>query len=181
MGQVKALERRGNKEIAFFAGRRSMAYEMRESGGLPQSQLGLEILFLLPDEFVQFYSELFHRALKVDDASVMHGRSGGVEKAKGNQDGVVLGSENRLQASGGKKYKNAPMSLGSERHYKLKESIDRELLKLMSDAQSVLLGLQREASGELSRGKIVQCSTATCRGFMKRDWAFCPRCGSRTE
>jgi len=191
--QLKALERKGSREQAFFAGRRSMAYELRESGGLASSRLGLEILYLLPDDFVQFYGALFHRALNVGDASVMHGRSGGVEKALGNT-GTVLGSDTRLQSSGsGKKFKNTPMAVGNEDMLKLKQRLDGRLVQLQREfAEYMGIGLQgssrdggqSQALGgetQVSRTSMpvtIQCRNTRCRSFLKREWDYCPRCGT---
>lgn len=128
-------DRRGSTE-AFQAGRRSLAYELVESGGLHSSRLGLEILYLLPDGFVEFYQELFHQALSVRDDSVMHGRSGGLDKAAGRM-GMQLGSEERgPQSSGsGKKWKNTPMAIGSVEALRVKESLDKELMRLVAIAK----------------------------------------------
>jgi hypothetical protein len=180
--QLKALERKGSREQAFFAGRRSMAYELRESGALGAGRLGLEILFLLPDDFVQFYGSLFHRALNVGDASVMHGRSGGVEKAIGNT-GTVLGSDTRLQSSGsGKKFKNTPMAIGNEDMLKLKQRLDGKLVTLVREFTEYI-GLQGQGTLGGPNGSAgpqsfnLQCPSQTCRRYVKKDWKFCPGCG----
>lgn len=129
---------------AYQAGRRSLAYELAESGLLSSGRLGLEILFLLPDEFVTFYSELFHKALTVRDDSVMHGRSGGVEKAKGRQgmqlgDGSKKGEGRGPQASStGKKWLNLPMSVGDMTALRAKDAMDRGLQDLTRDARRYL-------------------------------------------
>ena len=191
--QLKALERKGSREQAFFAGRRSMAYELRESGGLSSGRLGLEILYLLPDDFVQFYGALFHRSLSVGDGSVMHGRSGGVDKAKGNS-GTVLGSDTRLQASGsGKKYKNTPLMIGNEDMLKLKQRLDGRLVQLQREfAEYMGIGLQGSSrdvgqsqalggEAQVSRTSMpvtIQCRNTRCRSFLKREWDYCPRCGT---
>lgn len=173
---------------AFWVGYRTHAFEMVESGGLPESRVGLEVLFMLPSAFVNFYSDLFGRALRVDDGSVMHGRSGGLEKAKG-EGGMVTGSSTKLQAGGGgKKWKNTPMAIGNEQALKVKEKVDAGLQALMKDCQPDL------ASG--STGAI-QCSgtlagvagvdlglngeARKCRQFLKGSWKFCPGCGTAVD
>lgn len=186
--EVQALQHSGNREQAFFAGRRSMAYELRQSGGLASGRLGLEILYLLPDDFVQFYGSIFHRAFNVGDSSVMHGRSGGVERASGNT-GTVLGSENRLQAQGsGKKWKNTPMTIGSEKVMKLKQRMDKELERITHDAKTELQamgeggqGLERSGTSMSERETHRQCTNGVCRSFLKAGWKFCPRCGTGTD
>jgi hypothetical protein len=127
---------RGSSE-AFYAGRRSLAYELVESGGFNRGRLGLEILYLLPDSFVEAYQNLYHQALTLKDESVMHGRSGGLEKAAGST-GTRLGSEVGTQASStGKKWKNLPISVNDLGAMRVKESVDKEL--------GVLVGVMKRA------------------------------------
>ena len=157
-----------------------MAYELRESGGLASSRLGLEILFLLPDDFVQIYGALFHRALAVGDDSVMHGRSGGVDKAKGRT-GMQLGTADRGgQASAtGKKFKNQRIPIASDRMLTIKEGVDKELMMLtrkIKNAMAARPGEVTEGMGK-TKGKTAQCTNISCRSFLNAEWRFCPRCG----
>lgn len=200
---------RGSTE-AFQAGRRSLAYELIESGGLQSSRLGLEILYLLPDDFVQFYQDLFHQALQVKDDSVMHGRSGGLEKASGRQ-GMQLGSKDRGPQAGssGKRWKNTPMAVGNESALRAKTAMDKGLQDLVRDAKRYLaseraraqvrdqahsekLGksVERQGPGAVSKadqtgranGKGgVRCAGAKCGRFLKAGWSFCPECGTRVS
>lgn len=126
----------------YMNGRRAMAYDMVDKGLLSSQKLAHEILYLLPDDFVKFYSELFHMALNVNDGSVMHGRSGGVDKAKGRTS-MQLGSQDRGgQASGsGKKWKNTPMAIGNEAALRVKEQMDQGLRDLVRQA---VQGMKRE-------------------------------------
>jgi len=180
--QVRYLESKAaGRELPFFAGRRSMARELRESGGLPQGQMGLEILFLLPDNFVEFYQGIFHRALRVGDGSVMHGRSGGVEKAKGTT-GTVLGSETRAQASGtGKKFKRMGLVIGNEKVLQIKDQTDKGLEQLTSEGRRAIgelegAGAEGGSGGSNKPGKQPQCYA--CKGFVGRNWRFCSMCGN---
>lgn len=125
-----------------MAGRRSLAYELRESGGLSSGRLGLEILFLLPDDFVQFYTALFHMALDEGVGNQGKGSSGDGTGKESNEDlriakgrtGTVLGSDNRLQAQGsGKKYRNTGMTIKSEKALEVKRLVDRGLRTLVED------------------------------------------------
>jgi hypothetical protein len=126
---------RTSRGAEYLAGRRSFAMEMVDQGLLSSQKLAQEILFLLPDDFVTFYEALFHRALLVNDGSVMHGRSGGVDKAKGRTS-MVTGSDNKLQSAGtGKKYKNTGMTIGNEQMMELKAWFDRELMALVRSAR----------------------------------------------
>lgn len=147
---------RGSTE-AYLAGRRGLAYELVSMGGLNSSRLGLEILYLLPDDFVEFYENLFHRALSVRDDSVMHGRSGGVEKASGRV-GMQLGTADRGgQASGsGKKWKNTPMAIGNEQALRVKQAVDKGLEDLVRLGKRGLIAEaeagRRDREGERESG-----------------------------
>lgn len=149
-GQGSRLRDEGHGQ--YMQGRRDMAYELMQSGGLAESQLGLEILYLMPDRFVRFYTELFHQALRVGDESVMHGRSGGLEKAKGAQ-GIMLGSDVGAQASGtGKKFKNPVLVIGDEVAFELKAMVDKGILGVMVDTQMVMARMRREVEERSLRG-----------------------------
>lgn len=190
--EFKALR---NDEVAFLAGRRSMAYELRQSGGLAESQLGLEILYLLPDWFVEFYQRLFHEALQVKDSSVMgaQGKSG-LDKARGTT-GTVLGSDTQLQASGsGKRWKNPAYTIGSERAFRAKERLDAELVQLVKNTRRWMDAQKPTSRGGIEGGGPRQCTGTirrvagevglrdkACRMFLKLEWDYCPRCGTPTQ
>jgi hypothetical protein len=183
LDDVRRLESRAaGRELAFFAGRRSMARELRESGGLPQSQMGLEILFLLPDNFVEFYQGLFHRALRVGDQSVMHGRSGGVERATGTT-GTVTGSDTRLQASGtGKKYKRLGLFIGNEKMLRVKDQTDKGLEQLTSAGRRAVGELEgtHDGAGGVNETR-AQPRCYACNGFVGKAWRFCSMCGNKLD
>lgn len=205
-GEANTPGRYRSSTEAFQAGRRSLAYELVESGMLSPGRLGLEILYLLPDDFVQFYQDLFHQALQVKDDSVMHGRSGGLEKAGGRQ-GMQLGSKDRGPQAGssGKRWKNTPMAVGNETALRAKESMDKGLQDLVRNAKVYMagerardqahsgkLGGQAGSQGPGGVGKADQtgrangkggmrCNGAKCGRFLKAGWTFCPECGTRVS
>ena len=198
---------RSGKGSEYMAGRRSLAYELSESGGLNSGRLGLEILFLLPDDFVDFYTTLFHRAL--DEGVGNRGSAGGGKDGKGGEGddlriakgrtGTVLGSDNRLQAQGsGKRYRNTGLTIKNERALKVKGLVDKGLRELMvSGTKSLKRGISEESgltprskgsiedkpdnSGSSRTGGSVlpgTCRNGNCRSFVKDSWKFCPRCGN---
>lgn len=124
-----------------------MAHEIREAGGITDGRLGVEILYLLPDHFVEFYGRLFHMALTgAEGGSVMHGRSGGVDKAKGAT-GMVTGSNTKLQAGGsasgaGKRFKRTGMFIRDEKMLGLKRKVDEDLINLTRWGVTEMIGLQ---------------------------------------
>lgn len=173
-----------NGHDPYLLGRRDALMELYGAGGLPQGQMGLQLLFLLPDSFTTFYQALFDRAL------VGHGesrKSQGVVKAKGNP-GTVLGSDNRLQAQGGgKKYRVPAGNIGSEKALQVKNELDKQLIILATDARAALNRNPR--SKETNGNKPLQCrgnieplpgsgrAGKRCTRFLKHNWNFCPTCG----
>ena len=192
----------------FMQGRRSMAYELVDKGLLNSQKLAMEVLYLLPDGFIQFYEALFHRALMVKDNSAMHGKGGGVDKAKGAM-GMVLGSETKAQAMGsGKRWKNPAFTIGDETAFEVKGWLDRELGVLVRKAagrirdQGALAKLSAPGSGSDGgvagvgsggKGAPIRCPglraewvdkgdgtpRPKCGLFLKAEYRFCPTCGTR--
>lgn len=204
-GTLRKGQRSGD---AYLQGRRDAIRELYESGGLAESQVGLEVLYLLPDSFVDFYSKLFHKALTGGTSGAISGKGGGPNKAPGAP-GMVLGSDTRLQAAGGgKKWKNPSGNLGSDTAMRVKAQVDKELellvgmgsdaLKQRSGPRSKVDNGSEPAGVEVNSAdseRTTGASTAQCRGkievrngpdtvvkgcgkFLKRGWKFCPTCGS---
>jgi len=175
-----------------------MAYELADKSLLNSQKLAMEVLYLLPDDFVKFYEALFHRALLVKDNSAMHGKGGGVDKAKGAM-GMVLGSETKAQAMGsGKRWKNPAFTIGDEVAFDTKAWLDRELGVLVRKAgvrirdQAAIAKLS--APGSRSDGRApIRCPglraewldrgdgtpRPKCGLFLKAEYRFCPTCGTR--
>lgn len=193
--KAQAPVRGGNIGSEYMAGYRQHAYEMRDQGMLGSQKLAQEIIYLLPDEFVTFYTGLFHQALQIGDSSVMAGKSGGLDKAKGAQ-GMVTGSEVKLQAQGsGKRWKNPAYTVGSERAFEIKGLVDRELLRIAGEARGFLVRLaaaemdnggggQKPRDNEPSMGQTAPGSGAPIRcGGYRRSWVdrgdgVRPKCGT---
>lgn len=173
---------RSEPQDAYARGRRDALMELYTSGGLPTAQLGLELLYLLPDSFTTFYAQLW------DKAMTGHGESRkgeGVVKSQGNT-GTVLGSDTRLQAqAGGKKYRVPAGNIGSEKALTIKTEVDRQLLELVRGGRAALFDPR---SKEDIQNKPLQCqgivrgglegrAAKRCTRFLKKGWKFCPECG----
>lgn len=194
----KAIDSEYAGSDPYHRGRRDAIRELYESGGLPQSQLGLEILFLLPDPFVKFYSSLFHQALTGGDSRAVSGTGGGIEKSRGKRNGIVLGSESGLQAQGtGKRYKNPTNMVGSLAALRTKETLDKELAELVRLGTNALRRYRSKADsmGQPSTEGHGAADSVRCHGkylgrnghmrgcgrFVRQGWNFCPTCGTRVE
>ena len=193
----------------FMQGRRSMAYELTDRGLLQSQKLAMEVLYLLPDGFIQFYEALFHRALMVKDNSAMGGKGGGVEKARGRTSMQLGQTERGPQAAGsGKRWKNPAFTIGDEAAFEVKAWLDRELGTLARKAsqrfrdQGALAKLSAPNSGsdggalgahEVRPGAPIRCPglraewidrgdgtpRPKCGLFLKAEYRFCPTCGTR--
>lgn len=185
-GMTEALRQSMDRDYAgadpYYRGRRDALRELAESGGLPSAQLGLEILYLLPDDFVKGYQEIFHAAMQGGRGEAISGRGGGIEKSGGAK-GIVLGSEVGAQASGtGKRWRSRTSEgVGSEKALDVKQSVDTELRLIMDQAQRAL-------RSKADKGKLpAQCRGSLegrngvmkkCRRFLRPGWNYCPSCGT---
>lgn len=168
----------GGKSNSYLAGRRALAMELADRGLLTRDKLATELLLLLPESFVKFYEDLFHKAYTgAGGESAMHGRSGGLEKAKG-QRGMTLGSEVGLQAKpGGKRWKNTSgMGVRSERAARVKDQVDQGLQALAREARDALAPSSDGENG--GQGRSRKCTGEKCGRFLKSGWRFCPNCGT---
>lgn len=152
----------------FRAGYMAAIKKMHSSGQMKGIAVANELLLLLPESFVQAYERLFWTALSDPNA----GRAKeGIDKAKGNT-GTVLGSDNRLQASGtGKRFRNTGFIVKSEKAVARKAWVDQKLEGLVADIEASL-------RGESLRTR--QCKGVGCKRMLDRKWKYCPNCGHST-
>lgn len=183
-------EKLENDQVArsaeYLAVRREVLRDLHGSAGLPQGRLSLEVLYLLPDSFVDAYVKLFWEAL----AEV---GSGGAGKGSGEANVVASGvsSERRghggkdghgsLQSrGGGKKYKNTWL-LRNEKALKAKDSIDHVLVQLAQEIDGELRA-SRKGGKPSDKGSKVQeakrCGASGCGRFNGAKSNFCSNCGS---
>lgn len=175
----------------YLQGRRDALRELHESGGVAEMQLGLEVLYLLPDSFVTFYQDLFHKALTGANGAAVSGKGGGIEKSTGRKTtGIVLGSETNLQVAGtGKRYKNPTTMIGSEKYLQVKAGVDKELMDLVGIGLTRLSQLNQPDQNR-GTGVARQCQGSyegrnqevkRCGRFVRKGWKFCPACGTPVE
>jgi hypothetical protein len=138
--------------------------EIMSAAGVPHSRASLEVLYMLPPEFLRKYSELFDAALKFADSSA--GERG--EEAKAGVGGAYRGKRPMVGA-GGKRYKEHWV-IRSEDAFELKKRVDKRLR-----------ALGRELLEELRTGENngqVRARCARCGRIFGRDWNFCAGCGN---
>lgn len=155
------------QQETYLRGRRDAIKDMHRSGGLSGIVAANELLLLLPPSFLSSYERLFWTALSSGSESGARDKDP-LGKASGNS-GTVLGSENRLQASGtGKKFKQTGFLVASEAALDRKRWVDQKLDGLVKDIDASLRGESLKAR---------QCTGQGCKRLLDRKWAYCPWCG----
>lgn len=144
------------------------------AAGVPHGRIAVEILFMLPPDFVRAYRKVWERALRPDVQGVVAGE--GIEKAPNSK----AGRERQGWAAGakrGKGYANHWV-VKDEETLKLKASVDRKLGRLASELEESLgRGNSRESGSELG---CLNCRTDLTAVQLAVRWKvkICPRCGS---
>jgi hypothetical protein len=146
--------------------------------GVGARRVAIELLYLLPADFVTTYEDLFHRAILLgdegrgarEDAQAELGRASGKTKGKdwGSRGGSGDGSR-----------KGSVFPVNEKEAFEQKEWVDRQLRKL---ARQIKMGA---GSGVAAR---VRCSGEDsnkngngCGRWLEEDWDFCPRCGTKAS
>lgn len=151
--------------------------EMVSSGGLTMGRGAIEILYLLPPDFVEAYTELFHQALTgTDGGSGARGEAAAKTRALGRAPGKAAKNTRRFRGL---------WTIGSEKALQNKELADKRLRTL---ARDIKRGLQQLEQEELAKGKkgakgmkqfLERSHCPNCRQFVKIEWKYCPSCGTR--
>src|SRR5436190_19055346 len=160
--------------------------ELSASGMLPQNRISLEVLYLLPQDFIEQYTTLFFEALREDAKGTdLEARAGemtqttrsGAEKVKvrvsdrrAGEGAVARGA----QGEGTKRYRNAWV-IRNEKALKLKGDIDGKLRDVTED---IIEGLKPDSR---LAGTGRRCKGAGCGRFLKNEWRYCPSCGESTS
>lgn len=151
--------------------RRRLA-EVLSSAGVNANRVALEVLFMLPAEFVRGYSDLFHRALNTgedgmgerNDSKAELGRAAGKRTEEGR------GAARKGKGSRG------VFSIRSDKALGEKERVDRQLRKLarqMRDAGNA--GTGKETVARCGEG--VEQEALGCGRWVESSWKYCPHCG----
>lgn len=133
--------------------------ESLSNAGVGFDRISLEVLYLLPPQFLDAYVDLYMRALK--DAS-----SGGfgdenaipVKKTKRNQIGPASNNS-------GKKYREH-WQIRDDEAFARKRKVDRKLLKLVGEMRT------GESAEEKERRRCNGCGR-----WMQANWRYCAWCG----
>jgi hypothetical protein len=146
--------------------------EIMSSGGLGYNQISLEILYLLPEEFIGRYIWLWEKALGPAGSGEAAGRQAarngglGLARTRTEKKGVVPTGASPTQ----KKWKRMGLSVRDEKALELKDRIDRRLRAIARDIRAY------EVEGMMAKQQTAQC--ISCRRMGDPNWKFCPYDGS---
>lgn len=125
--------------------------------GMGQARISIEVLYMLPPDFIDAYSELYNRALRLDIAvSAGDPDSIPVKQGRAHQIGPAVQ---------GKKYREH-WQIADEQAFARKRKVDRELRRLV--------GKMRR--GDWEKGK-ARCGG--CGRWVELRWAYCAYCGGK--
>lgn len=137
------------------------------SAGVDRGRVEIEVLFLLPPEFVRRYRELFDRAL-ADPVrpSSDGGKDEGRLKASGRPNDPMK-ARSMGAAGHGKKFVAGAWPVRDESALEAKRRLDKQLVRLIGEALATI-GVSHDIVPRPQRRCI------TCGFFQKPDWQRCP-------
>lgn len=133
------------------------------SAGVDFNRISLEVLYLLPPQFLDAYIELYLRALKDESSGGIADENtllGVGKKTKRYQIGPATNNS-------GKKYRDH-WQIRDDAAFALKKRIDRKLLKLVAE--------MRTGKGA-DEGERARCGE--CGRWMQSSWRYCGWCGTK--
>lgn len=140
--------------------------EISSAAGVPHSRASLEVLYYLPRDFLQRYTELFNAALKLDNG----GGAGRSEDEGGTKVSNSYRGSRPMVGAGGKRYKQYWV-VKSDEALDLKKRVDKRLRALGRQiATDMIFGEEEKKDGR------IQCSR--CGRIMAGAWRFCAWCGN---
>lgn len=161
--------------------------EVLSAAGVDTRRMALQVLYYLPDRFVEVYEELFDKALK-RAGEESPGAEGGADagtlgKAPSGTSGSK-GNKTQLRGGQGKKYKNIWV-IKDDDALDLKNRVDKRLRSLAREIQTEMT-FGRTDHGGLGTGVSAilgkYCEGKGCGGkgrLKSESWRFCPDCGSK--
>ena len=143
--------------------------EIMSSAGLGYNRISLEILYLLPREFIDRYQEVWDRALGavVSAPGDSMARAGELGKAK--TDTSKKGTHIGAGAGGSSKRWNRVFQVKDERALELKGRMDKRLRGMAREMRNELMGLDGSGASTSTRRN---CSG--CGRILQSHFNFCP-------
>lgn len=156
------------------------------SAGVNSGRISLEILYLLPEEFVREYVELYWQALGENIS--------GSGMGQGKDEGQVLRTRSkgtpkqmRPGQGGGKKYKGLPLVIKDEQALEAKTRIDRKLRRVVGSTIREVKSSMDQSGNSLRKRQVDEHGGAgviksaggarrceDCGKLMAVEWKRCP-------
>lgn len=158
--RIEVGEHSGDKKL------RARLAEVLSSAGVDDKRVAVEVLYLLPEEFVRGYTDLFHRALATgeDGTGEKNDAKAELGKARGKAARNTLGGTRGV------------WQIRNDRALGEKQRIDRQLRKLarqMRDGANAGTGKEQVARC----GEFLAEEKTGCGKWVEKGWKFCPACG----
>lgn len=156
---------------------RDMFTDMMAGAGVHADRMALEVMYWLPQDFLDLYQELYTRALR--------GTDGGTgDRGKAAQTTGELGKAARKTAGGqGKKYKKY-WTVADEQVLELKSRVDKRLRSMTREIRDTLTEYDIKGGEKVigtGRVKAAAAQCVDCGILLAVHWKFCPRCGLSKE
>jgi hypothetical protein len=146
---------------------------LASAAGISRGRIELEVLFMLPTEFVRMYRQLFDMALSDPVTPIGDGgKDEGRVKARGTARDPMKARSMSGATGGGKRFVAAVWPIRHEGALEAKRRLDKRLI------HSVTKALQdaREASGVRENGQETDATNQcrVCGQFQSPKWVRCP-------
>jgi hypothetical protein len=142
------------------------------AAGVDRGRIELEVLFLLPPEFVRLYQALFRRALADPVAPIGDGgKDEGRIKASGKPNDPMK-ARSMGGASGGKRFVRGAWPIRDEAALQAKTLLDRRILAAIRQTWDTLVPPSLGAAPAESQTVPRRC--AECNLFQRSEWKRCP-------
>lgn len=145
------------------------------AAGVERGRIELEVLYLLPPEFVRVYRQIFDMALS-DPISPQSdgGKDEGRVKASGRPSDPMRARSMGAAAGGGKKYVRGAWPVRSEAALEIKVRLDRKILAAVRESWETLVTRDTAIGAAEAGAKTVPIQCAECARFQKAEWLRCP-------
>lgn len=158
------------------------------SGGVGRGRISLEVLYMLPTEFLRQYTELFDRALKEGVEGAGGAGTGNIDggrvtdekatSARNRAAGKRAGAGNRTDGrggakGGGKRYKTH-WQIKDERALEVKALVDRRLKALIAEVWRAFGAAEKGGKMVPAEGNGNKVTCGVCGRGQARGWIQCP-------
>lgn len=152
--------------------------DLASAAGVDRGRIDLEVLFLLPSEFVRGYRRLFSEAL-ADPVSPIGdgGKDEGRIKAAGKPADPMKARSMGGASGGSKRFVAGAWPIRDEKALELKVRLDRKILGLIRESLDTL-SRERSGNGDIGAGapggQTVPLRCDQCGAFLAAAWKRCP-------